>query len=344
MKLNYTHILLFSLLLNILLLSSEVHNQRNHNSTTYHTPKIPTNRSLCECELYAPANYDNDQEMKVVMENFNKQTQQRFHQYDDRIVEKRMQCKEQCDKEIQKIILKDKIEKELTEKLGALKTDIRTEDIPTCFCEKSLAGKTEKVCLNCGKNMGGVASGWGLLSGIGYVAWTNYVAGIAAKAATKAGIAKAIEGLGNIFELYKVTFMDWTKMVTPTTYDKVMELVKIVNSVNNMCDASEVAENTSFCTASYTLNTRGKSSLFMQQISQQAAKAAADAGEVAKTAGATETAKFATNTSILTNTIIASIIAIVIIVLIMVIIYLILRYRRKKKMKKKHQYIKLLKE
>ncbi|ETW39276.1 hypothetical protein PFTANZ_00009, partial [Plasmodium falciparum Tanzania (2000708)] len=43
-------------------------------------------------------------------------------------------------------------------------------------------------------------------------------------------------------------------------------------------------------------------------------------------------------------TIIASIVAIVVIVLIMVIIYLILRYRRKTKMKKKLQYIKLLKE
>ncbi|SOV83955.1 rifin PIR protein, putative [Plasmodium reichenowi] len=84
MKVNYINILLFALPLNIL-----VHNQRNHKSTTpHHTPKITTTRLLCECELYAPANYDNDTEMKKVMENFNKQTQQRFHEYDDRMVEK----------------------------------------------------------------------------------------------------------------------------------------------------------------------------------------------------------------------------------------------------------------
>ncbi|KOB87121.1 hypothetical protein PFDG_03199, partial [Plasmodium falciparum Dd2] len=75
MKVHYINILLFELLLKIL-----VYNQRNHNNTTLNTQ---TNRSLCECELYPPANYDNDPQMKEVMDNFNKQTQQRFHEYND---------------------------------------------------------------------------------------------------------------------------------------------------------------------------------------------------------------------------------------------------------------------
>ncbi|ETW37616.1 hypothetical protein PFTANZ_01665, partial [Plasmodium falciparum Tanzania (2000708)] len=71
-------------------------------------------------------NYDNDPQIKELMDNFNKQTQQRLREYDDRMVEKRKLCKEQCDKEIQKIILKDKIEKELTENFETLQTDIRS--------------------------------------------------------------------------------------------------------------------------------------------------------------------------------------------------------------------------
>ncbi|ETW32016.1 hypothetical protein PFFCH_00542 [Plasmodium falciparum FCH/4] len=44
--------------------------------------------------------------MKEVIDNFNKQTQQRFHEYDERMKTTRQKCKDKCDKEIQKIILK----------------------------------------------------------------------------------------------------------------------------------------------------------------------------------------------------------------------------------------------
>ncbi|EWC75171.1 surface antigen [Plasmodium falciparum UGT5.1] len=74
------------------------------------------------------------------------------------------ECKERCDKEIQKIILKDKIEKELTEKLAALYRDIFTDDISTCICEKSLADKVERTCLRCeGILVGGVEPTVGFL-------------------------------------------------------------------------------------------------------------------------------------------------------------------------------------
>ncbi|ETW43926.1 hypothetical protein PFNF135_01703 [Plasmodium falciparum NF135/5.C10] len=148
-------------------------------------PHTYTNRSLCECELYELANYDNDPQMKEVMDNFNKQTQQRFDEYDERMKTTRQKCKDRCDKEIQKIILKDKLEKQMAQQLTTLDPNITTEDIPTCICEKSLADKTEKFCLNCGKTMGGVAPGWGLLSGLGYVGWTNYV--------TQTALQKGIE-------------------------------------------------------------------------------------------------------------------------------------------------------
>ncbi|CDO61894.1 rifin [Plasmodium reichenowi] len=127
MKVHYINILLFALPLNILV---------NSHKKPRTTQKIPTTRSLCECELYAPVNYENDLQMKEVMDNFNKQTQRRFHEYDDRMVEKRKQCKERCDKESQKIILKDKLEKELTEKFTTLETKITTDDFRLCRMDK----------------------------------------------------------------------------------------------------------------------------------------------------------------------------------------------------------------
>ncbi|KNC38021.1 rifin [Plasmodium falciparum RAJ116] len=70
MKDHYINILLFALPLNIL-----VYNQRNYYITPRHTQ---TNRLLCECELYEPANYDNDQEMKEVMQQFEVRTSQDY--------------------------------------------------------------------------------------------------------------------------------------------------------------------------------------------------------------------------------------------------------------------------
>ncbi|EWC76141.1 hypothetical protein C923_03190 [Plasmodium falciparum UGT5.1] len=160
--------------------------EKNHYITR--TPKATT-RTLCECELYAPSNYDNDPEMKEVMDNFNRQTQQRFHEYDDRMKTTRQKCKDKCDKEIQKIILKDKIDKELTEKFATLQTDIQSDSIPTCVCEKSLADKTEKFCLNCGYGLGSVAPNIGLLGGPGIYVWKIAALATAKELAEKAGAA-----------------------------------------------------------------------------------------------------------------------------------------------------------
>ncbi|EWC90559.1 hypothetical protein PFNF54_00606 [Plasmodium falciparum NF54] len=105
--------------------------------------------------------------MKRVMQQFHDRTTQRFQEYDERLQEKRQVCKDTCDKEIQKIILKDKLEKELMDKFATLQTDIQSDAIPTCICEKSLADKVEKGCLRCAQNLGGiVAPSSGVLAGI----------------------------------------------------------------------------------------------------------------------------------------------------------------------------------
>ncbi|CDO61956.1 rifin, partial [Plasmodium reichenowi] len=129
MKVHCINILFFALPLNIL-----VNDQSNYKipKRTSNSQLTKSHRYLCECELYAAANYDNDPQMKRVMQQFGDRTTQRFKEYEERMKTARQKCKEKCDKEIQKIILKDKLEKELTEKLFTLQTDISTDDIPTC--------------------------------------------------------------------------------------------------------------------------------------------------------------------------------------------------------------------
>nr|SPJ13305.1 rifin PIR protein,putative [Plasmodium sp. DRC-Itaito] len=335
MKVHYINILLFAHALNIL-----AHN-KNKPSITHHKS---TTRLLCECELNAPANYDSDPEMKSVMDNFNKQTQQRFHEYDERMKTTRQKCKEQCDKEIQKIILKDKLEKQMAQQLTILNPNITTENIPTCVCEKSIADKTEKFCLNCGKNMGVIAPWWGLVCGAWYAGWTNYVATTVAKAATdagiKAGVKMGFQGLREfpyLSELIKVSeiksLINSSNYANKTTYVNIIEQVK---STDFSGKAATIKEN--FC--KWVSMRRGGESHLVERA-EKIAEEAAGMAEYAKNQ-VLEAAAHTTNA--LTTTITASIIAIVVIVLIMLIIYLILRHRRKKKMKKKLQYIKLLEE
>ncbi|SOV80451.1 rifin PIR protein, putative [Plasmodium reichenowi] len=339
MKVHYINILLFALPLNIL-----VHNQSNHNRTTsHHTPKIPTTRLLCECELYAPANYDNDQEMKNIMDNFNKQTQQRLHEYDERMKTTRQKCKDKCDKEIQKIILKDKLEKQLMDKFATLDTNVTTDDIPTCVCEKSIADKTEKFCLNCGKNMGAIAPWWGLVCGLGYAGWTHYVAG----KVLEEGVKKGIEvGLTKAKEI--LTLSTFSKSpIPPITVADLMDAGNFTDGVTlhevfkafNNAIAGKFDKGRFATASSYVqhFSTNGVSSTHYN-IEITAVKNAVNAAETA------ESTRLAAYNSMLNNTIISSVMAIVVIILVMLIIYLILRYRRKKKIKKKLQYIKLLEE
>ncbi|CDO61584.1 rifin [Plasmodium reichenowi] len=370
MKIHYINILLFALPLNIL-----VYNQRNHNITPHHTY---TNRSLCECELYAPANYDSDTEMKRVMQQFQDRTSQRFHEYDERMKTIRQKCKEKCDKEIQKIILKDKLEKQMAQHFDTLHTDIQNDAIPTCVCEKSMADKMEKECLKCTQNLGGiVAPTAGILGEIATLAlsgWKNAAIDAATKyamaqgalagadARITAGIKAVIEGL-DALNIEELGILSWKPYFAEGYCIKVKELAKIIGARRDaMCPASGSSLGGDKCTeigiSIGTLEPDGVNpgppgttgiETVLNGIVEGAEKTAeteASAAEAAKTATIKAAQEKAIETTFISNQtiIIASVIAIVVIVLIMVIIYLILRYRRKKKMKKKLQYIKLLEE
>ncbi|SOV84011.1 rifin PIR protein, putative [Plasmodium reichenowi] len=356
MKVHYINILLFALPLNILVTLYNVHKQRNQNSTTHHTQKIPNTRLLCECDLYMP-NYDHDTEMKKVMDNFNKQTRQRFEEYDERMQSKRKRCKEQCDKETQKIILKDKLEKQMEQQLTTLETKIGTDDIPTCVCEKSMADKVEKNCLRCaGVFGGGVMPGMGLIDG-SLLGAISVLKPLALEAAEKAALAEATKAATNagikavklkIEEINTACstdkgFVNLISIVKESTYNNGDALVEAAEVL--IGEARKIPGNTSTTPFYNTVINMKSGKFYIGNFGEIGSDAYNETLPLQK--ALLEKAKVnAVNTAYASyqTAITASIIAIVVIVLIMVTIYLILRYRRKKKMKKKLQYIKLLEE
>ncbi|CDO61611.1 rifin [Plasmodium reichenowi] len=368
MKVHYMNALLFALPLNIL-----EHNQSNHKITTPHIPKIPTNRLLCECDLYMP-NYDNDLEMKKVMENFNKQTQQRFEKYDDRMKTTRQKYKDKCDKEIQKIILKDKLEKELMDKFATLQTDIQNDAIPTCICEKSIAENVEKGCLRCGCGLGSVAPTVGLIGSVAVNVWKTAELAAATELAKQAGaaagkIAGDIHGMKIVTESLKElgvnalipdiskkisTISHYTEVITLDEYIFTKKSAACVLGPTNVDNPMCLKVDISFGFRDIYRNPRGApNSSTVKKVLNALVKEAtqgANAKETevtaAETAAAIERGTEAIDAASynLYSAIGYSVLAIIIIILIMVIIYKILRYRRKKKMKKKLQYVKLLEE
>ncbi|KOB63864.1 hypothetical protein PFHG_05051 [Plasmodium falciparum HB3] len=308
------------------------------------TPRhIQTNRLLCECQLYAPQNYDNDPEMKSVMQQFHDRTTQRLQEYDEKLHEKRQVCKDNCDKEIQKIILKDKIEKELTEKLAALEADIDVNDIPTCVCEKSLADKTENFCHNCGYGLGSVAASVGIIGPIAVKGLENAALVAAAQKGIQEGIAKAIEVVISKYGVNKLYGVALEKSITSNNFKNVMFYIQAIqHRYNNIvCGEESIGDSGVLCFYKTTLVDDVK---VTKALAASAQKVVADATEKATLVTKAEVSAAEATSVNLYYAIAYSVIAILIIILVMVIIYLILRYRRKKKMKKKHLYIKLLKE
>ncbi|SOV11284.1 rifin PIR protein, putative [Plasmodium gaboni] len=207
MNTYYINVLLFPIILNIL-----INKKWNHNITT------KPYRILCECEIYTSI-YDNDPEMQKLKEDFQRQTSERFKEYNERMQEKRKECKEQCDKDIQNLILKDKIEKQLKDKFTMLETDVDSDAIPTCVCEKSVADKTEKFCLNCSKNMVSIAPCLGLVCGVGYNAWTSYVAAQVLEACIKKGLEV---GLFQVAEIIKQIMKSFPYKIPPIVVPDLM--------------------------------------------------------------------------------------------------------------------------
>ncbi|KNC37918.1 rifin [Plasmodium falciparum RAJ116] len=210
------HTLAVTLDTDILVFSTK-HPISSTKSSKYH-------RSLCECEIYTSI-YDNDPEMKKVMQDFDQQTSQRLREYDERLIKNRQKCKDQCDKDIQKIILKDKIEKELTKQLEALEVDITTEDIPACVCKKSVEDKVGKNCLKCGGILGGGIPGLGVLGAYA----VNSMVQVAMDAAKKAAIAEGAEA--GIAEGIKVAIQGVPKKFLLYTLNG-KELQAVINANN----------------------------------------------------------------------------------------------------------------
>ncbi|ETW35098.1 hypothetical protein PFTANZ_04199 [Plasmodium falciparum Tanzania (2000708)] len=311
MKLHYSKILLFSLPLNILLTSYHVHSKNKPHTTPHHTPTT-TSRVLSECDTQSSI-HDNDEEINSVKEVFDRQTSQRFEEYQERMKEKRQKRKEQRDKNIKKIIEKDKM-------------------------EKSLAEKVEKGCLRCGCALGGgVLPVWGLVSGLWYATWSQYVTKTATDSGIQKGISTVVAELKGMAEQFFGTSFDISGVVNAETYRSPQVLItSIYREIQNVCGENTVSEK-AFC-----ISLRQSSNL--RSYTPKVLEATLKGIDAAKDAEAAEVVAANAKGTYLYSAIGYSVLAILIIVLVMLIIYLILRYRRKKKMKKKAQYTKLLEE
>ncbi|EWC74996.1 hypothetical protein C923_04322 [Plasmodium falciparum UGT5.1] len=304
MKLHFPKILLFFFPSNILLTSYHVYNKNKIYITPHHTQ---TNRSLCECDTQS-SSYDKDEEMKCVMQQFDDRTSQRLRKYDERLQDKRQKRKEQRDKDIQEIILKDKV-------------------------EKSLSEKVEKGCLKCGCGLGSVAASVGIIGPIVINELKKAATAAAVQKGIEVGMAKAIDELGKIYYLSDFSHLVWAAEINGTNFLNPNSLHTIVNKVYLMCEDIPAAKETHFCSAMESLGEEPNVNP-VKVISQEAAKAAAAADKAAKTTEANEIALANSDSTYLYSAIGYSVLAILIIVLVLIIIYLVLRYRRKKKMNK----------
>ncbi|SPJ11208.1 rifin PIR protein,putative [Plasmodium sp. DRC-Itaito] len=340
MNLQYSKILLFFLQLSILVTSYHAHNNNNNNNkpsiTTPHHTK--TNRSLCECDTKS-SNYDKNEDMKSVKENFDRQTSQRFEEYEERMKTTRQKRKEERDKNIQKIIEEDKR-------------------------EKSLAEKVEKSCLRCGCGLGGVAASVGLFGGLGVYGWKMSALATAKKVSAAAmadATAKgAAAGVSKINELIKLKFgvsnvgVKQLETLFTAENDTIISLIsKSIEAEYNTssCLVSGNVVREPICTLAWEYSKGPKKVVSLYESIEIGVKPivtdANEAASVAKEKAIEDAIKISTDAvestyAIYQNAIIASVVTILVIVLVMIIIYLILRYRRKKKMKKKAEYTKLL--
>ncbi|ETW52017.1 hypothetical protein PFUGPA_05973, partial [Plasmodium falciparum Palo Alto/Uganda] len=307
--------------------------------------RTTTSRVLSECDIEKSI-YDNNPDMKYVKENFDRQTSQRFEEYKERMRKKRQKCKEQCEKDIKQIILKDKIDKPVEEKV-------------------------EKVCLICGCGLGGVAAGVGLFGGLGIYGWKTAALATAiaegaetAKAAGEvaripAAIDAVIAGIIKEFRVSTLGVQGLQSLFTAQNYNNVTKLALAINSEYNasscLIGGSGPATDNSICPwvlekSLAAPKIPGKFSSTYNSIEVAVKSIVLEAETVAQRAveKATEEAIKASTEAVesiyasFQIAIIASVVALLIIVIVMIIIYLVLRYRRKKKMNKKAQYTKLL--
>ncbi|SOV78662.1 rifin PIR protein, putative [Plasmodium reichenowi] len=308
MKLHYTKILLFVIPLNILL-TLYAYNKNKPYIAPHNTQ---TNRSLFECDTQS-SNYDKDTGIKSVMQQFVDRTSQRFEEYKEHMKEKRQKHKEERDKNVQKIIERDKM-------------------------DKSLAEKIEKGCLMCGCGLGGVAASVGLFGGLGTYGWEMAAIAAAKEAGAEAGIAKAITEVTRKFGLKELNGVALENVVTAQNFkNPMLYVLDIQNEYNTVCSADTHANNL-LCSYKVPNDYVASHKAITTSAREVATKASEEAVFIQQ-----EQAALANATSYYSYSAIGySVLAILIIVLVMIIIYLVLRHRRKKKMIKKAQYTKLL--
>ncbi|EWC89555.1 hypothetical protein PFNF54_01626 [Plasmodium falciparum NF54] len=295
--------------------------------------------------------------MKEIMHDFDRQTSQRFEEYNERMNKNRQKCKEQCDRDIKNIILKDKIEKELKQELTTLETNIGTNDIPTCVCDKSVADKVEKTCLKCGGVLGGAVPELGLLCGYGayelvkaaIVAAEKEAIAEGAAAGIVEGIKIAIKGIKGAFDIDFLSGKTFEEVITGKTFNNSAFVVdKILQEYNTMCVSTNAYQGKLFCNYGSMF---GENVDNITAISANAKRAVIKAGEAAaktttettKVLTAEKTGEVTSTSAIFSNPMVISFIVVVIIVIILLITYLILRYRRKKKNEEKTPIYKIIK-
>ncbi|EWC78630.1 rifin [Plasmodium falciparum UGT5.1] len=166
--------LLLLLLLLPLLLSC-----KNFQSNGYISPhtrsvtKITTSRTLSEFDKYKN-NYDDDPEMKELMKRYNERTAVRLKEYDEQKKKKQKIYKEKKDKDIKEIIVKDKIQKQLTKQLSKLEKITDTDDLFKGKNEKKVATKGKKGRKKNKKTLGQTLSEWNILPNIDMYEWIPF--------------------------------------------------------------------------------------------------------------------------------------------------------------------------
>ncbi|KYN93006.1 rifin, partial [Plasmodium reichenowi] len=228
-----------------------------------------------------------------------------------RMKQKRQKSKEQRDKKTQEIIDKDKM-------------------------DKSLAEKIEKGCLKCGCGLGGgVLPVWGLVGGLWYATWSQYVTQKALQAGIEKGIATVVTQLKEVANEFVSIKIDILKMINAETYRSAQSLTTSIYEATQKACAGNISQTAPICVRT---GLRGTPFWYSEKVLDATREGISVAKSAEKAAITAENAK----STYLFSAIGYSVLAILIIVLVMIIIYLVLRYRRKKKMNKKAQYTKLL--
>ncbi|ETW58190.1 hypothetical protein PFMC_05910 [Plasmodium falciparum CAMP/Malaysia] len=164
------------------------------------------------------------------------------------------------------------------------------------------------------------------------------------------GIKIAIKGIKDAFDIDFLSGKTLAEVITGKTFNNSTFFVdKILQEYNTMCVSSTTYQGKLICSLRSLTRWNVEPTTVISANAKQAAINAGKAAErvtaeTTKALTAEKTGEVTSTSAIFSNPMVISFIVVVIIVIILLIIYLILRYRRKKKMKRKLQYIKLLKE